>query len=227
MPERHFASPCASLPCFFAAHLLAVASTRKGRASSCRRRRGAARARTGGRPPERRSPASTCPEPQHGTDQRRAMPSRRQARGTASVGARDAEFLRGAKEKLRVLRGGSTSTRGHSHARFIATNRARGSTEPLRARNDGLDVRLSRYIFELSQYYGDPMRHIPDEHGHDPDFLEEDCGPSPFLFGGRGGGRGPGGPAPGGPGGGRGRGGPPFGRAGGLRSRWLRSRRPR
>ena len=59
------------------------------------------------------------------------------------------------------------------------------------------------------------MRHIPDEHRHDSDFLEDDCSPSPFLFGGRGSGRGPGGPPPGGPGdgrgGGRGRGGLPFG----------------
>jgi DNA-binding PadR family transcriptional regulator len=58
------------------------------------------------------------------------------------------------------------------------------------------------------------MRHIPHEHGHDSNFLEEDCGPSPFLFGGRGGGRAPGGLPPAGPGrggGGRGRSGLPFG----------------
>jgi DNA-binding PadR family transcriptional regulator len=58
------------------------------------------------------------------------------------------------------------------------------------------------------------MRPIPDHHGSN--FLEEDFSPSPFLFGGRGGGRGPAGPPPGGPGrggGGRGgvRGGLPFG----------------
>ncbi|MGD0529424.1 MAG: PadR family transcriptional regulator [Polyangiaceae bacterium] len=61
------------------------------------------------------------------------------------------------------------------------------------------------------------MRHIPHEHrhehGHDPDLLEDDGGPSPFLFAGAGrGGRG--GPPRGGPGGGRGRGGPPFGPGG-------------
>ncbi len=56
------------------------------------------------------------------------------------------------------------------------------------------------------------MRHVPDEHGHDSNFLEEDCAPSPFLFGGRGGGRGPGGLPPGGPG--RGGRGPPFGPGG-------------
>jgi DNA-binding PadR family transcriptional regulator len=55
------------------------------------------------------------------------------------------------------------------------------------------------------------MRHVPDEHDDDSNILEEDCSPSPFLFGGRGGGRGPGGLPPGGPGGGRGRGVPPFG----------------
>jgi DNA-binding PadR family transcriptional regulator len=59
------------------------------------------------------------------------------------------------------------------------------------------------------------MRHIPDEHPDDADFLEDDGGPPPFLFAGRGGGRGPGGLPPGGPGdgrgGGRGRGGPPVG----------------
>ncbi len=59
------------------------------------------------------------------------------------------------------------------------------------------------------------MRHIGDEHGHDSDFLEEDCGPPPTLFAGRAGGRGPGGHPPGGRGGGgRGRGGPPFGPGG-------------
>jgi DNA-binding PadR family transcriptional regulator len=56
------------------------------------------------------------------------------------------------------------------------------------------------------------MRHIPNEDGHDFNFLEEECATSPLLFGGRGGGRGPDGPPPGGPGrGGRGRGGLPFG----------------
>jgi DNA-binding PadR family transcriptional regulator len=55
------------------------------------------------------------------------------------------------------------------------------------------------------------MRHIPDEHGHDANLLEEDCTPSPFLLGGRGGGRGRGGLPPGGP---RGRGGLPFGPGG-------------
>jgi DNA-binding PadR family transcriptional regulator len=58
------------------------------------------------------------------------------------------------------------------------------------------------------------MRPTPDEHSHDSNFLAEDCGPSPFLFGGRGGGRSPGGLPPGGPGrggGGRGRRGLPFG----------------
>jgi len=56
------------------------------------------------------------------------------------------------------------------------------------------------------------MRHIANEHGHDSNFLEEDGAPPPFLFGGRGGGRGPDGPPPGGPGrGGRGRGRLPFG----------------
>jgi DNA-binding PadR family transcriptional regulator len=55
------------------------------------------------------------------------------------------------------------------------------------------------------------MRHISDEHGQGPLFLEEDGGPSPFLLGGRGGGRGPGGLPRGGRGGGRHRGGPPFG----------------
>jgi DNA-binding PadR family transcriptional regulator len=57
------------------------------------------------------------------------------------------------------------------------------------------------------------VRHIPGDDGHDSRFLEEDDSPSPFLFGGRGGSRGPGGLPPGGPGrgGGRGRGGPPFG----------------
>jgi DNA-binding PadR family transcriptional regulator len=63
------------------------------------------------------------------------------------------------------------------------------------------------------------MRHIPDEHGRHPSFLEEDFGPSPFLFGGPGGGRrggpfGPGAPGGGRGGGGRGRGGPPFGPGG-------------
>jgi DNA-binding PadR family transcriptional regulator len=56
------------------------------------------------------------------------------------------------------------------------------------------------------------MRHIADDHGHDSNFFEDDSGPSPFLFGGRGGGRGPGGPPPGGPRGGRG--GLPFGPGG-------------
>jgi DNA-binding PadR family transcriptional regulator len=62
------------------------------------------------------------------------------------------------------------------------------------------------------------VRHIPDErneHSHEPRFPQEDRGPSPFLFIGRTGGGGRGGPpAPGGGegrGGGRGRGGPPFG----------------
>jgi DNA-binding PadR family transcriptional regulator len=55
------------------------------------------------------------------------------------------------------------------------------------------------------------MRHIPDEHRHDSDLLEDDWSPSPFVFGGRGGSRGPGGLPPGGGRGGRGRGGLPFG----------------
>lgn len=50
------------------------------------------------------------------------------------------------------------------------------------------------------------MRHPFDEHGRESNFLEQNGRPSPFLFGGRGGGRGPGGPPPGG-----GRGGLPFG----------------
>ena len=59
------------------------------------------------------------------------------------------------------------------------------------------------------------VRHFHDERGPDPHFLDEDRGPSPFRFGGRGGGRGPGGPPPpGGPGGRRGRGGLPFGPGG-------------
>lgn len=57
------------------------------------------------------------------------------------------------------------------------------------------------------------MRYIPDEHGHDSNFLEADRSPSPLLFGGRRGGRGPSGLPPGAPGDGRGggRGGHPFG----------------
>jgi DNA-binding PadR family transcriptional regulator len=58
------------------------------------------------------------------------------------------------------------------------------------------------------------MRHIPDGRGYDLHFLEEDCSPSPFLLGGRGGGRGPGGLPRGGRGGGRHRGVPPFGPGG-------------
>jgi DNA-binding PadR family transcriptional regulator len=63
------------------------------------------------------------------------------------------------------------------------------------------------------------MRHFPDEHGHDSAFLEQDGSPFPFLFGARGGGRGPGGLPPGGPGDGRsgrgrGRGAPPLGPGG-------------
>ena len=54
------------------------------------------------------------------------------------------------------------------------------------------------------------MRHIPDEHGPASSFFEGDGDPSPFHFGGRGGGRGPGGIPPGGPG----RGGMPFGPGG-------------
>jgi|HubBroStandDraft_6_1064221.scaffolds.fasta_scaffold63442_2 DNA-binding PadR family transcriptional regulator len=56
------------------------------------------------------------------------------------------------------------------------------------------------------------MRHIADEYSHDPNVLEEDCGPPQFLFGGRGGRRGPGGLPPGGHG--HGRGGLPFGSRG-------------
>jgi DNA-binding PadR family transcriptional regulator len=58
------------------------------------------------------------------------------------------------------------------------------------------------------------MEHPPDERGHDSNFLEDDCSPFPFLFGGRAGGRRPDGPSGGGPGrgrGGGGRGGLPFG----------------
>jgi hypothetical protein len=75
--------------------------------------------------------------------------------------------------------------------------------------NDYHDISLS-YTNSLENN----MRHIPDEHGHDAYFLEEDRSPSPLLFGGRGGGRGPVGVPPGGRGGGRGRGGLPFGPGG-------------
>jgi DNA-binding PadR family transcriptional regulator len=54
------------------------------------------------------------------------------------------------------------------------------------------------------------MRHIPEEHDPDSEFPQDDCSPSPFLFGSRGGSRGPAGPPAGG-GGGRGPGDLPFG----------------
>jgi DNA-binding PadR family transcriptional regulator len=77
------------------------------------------------------------------------------------------------------------------------------------------------------------MGHIPDGHGHDANFPEDDHRPPPFLFGGGGGGRGRGGPpfgpggfGPGGPGDGRGgRGFGPFGPGGFAFRRGPRARR--
>ena len=70
--------------------------------------------------------------------------------------------------------------------------------------------------FSYANSLENTMRHIPNEHSHDAYFLEEDRSPSPFLFAGRGGGRGPIGIPPGSRGGGRGPVGvPPGGRGGG------------